>query len=62
MMYSVARYAIRKAGGTQCIGLATSDKPEGPFQPQGDKPLICQVDQGGSIDPATFRDNDGNST
>lgn len=59
VMYHVARYAINKAGGTQCIGAATSETPEGPFQPVGDKPMICQVDAGGSIDPATFVDDDG---
>ncbi len=59
VMYHVARFAIGQGGGTQCIGLATSPKPEGPFQPQGDKPLVCQVSEGGSIDPATFVDDDG---
>ena len=46
-------------GGLQCIGLATAAKPEGPFQPQGDGPLVCQTEEGGSIDPATFIDDDG---
>jgi beta-xylosidase len=58
LMYFVARFAIDK-GGTQCIGAATSDQPEGPFTPVGDAPLICQVKQGGSIDPASFMDTDG---
>ncbi|MBX3062721.1 MAG: family 43 glycosylhydrolase [Anaerolineae bacterium] len=57
LMYFVARFAIDK-GGTQCIGVATSDQPEGPYQTVGD-PLVCQVSQGGSIDPATFVDSDG---
>lgn len=59
VMYHVARFKIGEGGGTQCIGLATSDKPEGPFAPQDDKPLVCQVGGGGSIDPATFVDDDG---
>lgn len=42
----------------QCIGVATSDTPEGPFEPD-DKPFICQLDQGGSIDAATLEDEDG---
>jgi arabinan endo-1,5-alpha-L-arabinosidase len=58
LMYFVARYGVGK-GGTQCIGTATSDTPEGPFQPAGDAPLICQVKEGGSIDPASFVDTDG---
>jgi beta-xylosidase len=55
-MYFTARDA---ASDKQCIGAATSDKPEGPFQFAGDKPLICQLDQGGSIDPTAFMDEDG---
>lgn len=54
VMYHVARYQ-----GVQCIGVATSDTPEGPFEPQGDGPLICQTEQGGSIDAASFVDDDG---
>jgi beta-xylosidase len=55
VMYFTARDA---ASDKQCIGAATSDKPEGPFQFAGDVPLICQIDQGGSIDPAAFVDED----
>jgi arabinan endo-1,5-alpha-L-arabinosidase len=58
LMYFVARYRIGE-GGTQCIGAAVSDSPEGPFEPVGDEPFICQVDEGGSIDPATYIDTDG---
>jgi beta-xylosidase len=58
LMYFVARFAIGK-GGTQCIGAATSEVPEGPFQPVSDAPFICQVKEGGSIDPASFVDADG---
>ncbi len=54
IMYHVARYE-----GKQCIATATSDSPEGPFEPVGEGPLICQTEQGGSIDPATFTDDDG---
>jgi beta-xylosidase len=43
----------------QCIGVARSAKPEGPFTPVGDKPLICPADEGGAIDPASFVDSDG---
>jgi beta-xylosidase len=56
VMYFTAR---DDASNKQCIGVATSDTPEGPFQFAGDKPLVCQVDQGGSIDPASFADDDG---
>jgi beta-xylosidase len=58
LMYYTTRLAIKK-GGTQCIGLAIAKRPEGPFEPQGDKPFVCQQNLGGSIDPATFVDDDG---
>ena len=58
-MYFTARLPTGASGGVQCIGVATSPKPEGPFQPAGDRPLICQGSEGGSIDPATFVDDDG---
>ena len=55
----------------QAIGVAVSDRPAGPFHPAGDGPLVCQIGEGGSIDPSTFVDrtgtrylvwkNDGNS-
>jgi arabinan endo-1,5-alpha-L-arabinosidase len=58
LMYFTARFAIED-GGSQCIGVATSDNPEGPFLPVGDEPIVCQINLGGSIDPASFVDNDG---
>lgn len=55
VMYYTARAAT---GNRQCISVATSDKPEGPFSDTNDHPLICQLDEGGSIDPAPLRDGD----
>lgn len=54
VLYHVARYL-----GVQCIGVAVSPSPEGPFEPVSEAPLVCQTAQGGSIDPATFVDDDG---
>lgn len=56
VMYMTARDT---ASNKQCIGVATSDKPEGPFQSASDTPLICQLDEGGSIDASAFVDDDG---
>jgi hypothetical protein len=43
--------------GKQCISLATSSGPNGPFVDQSTTgPLICQVANGGSIDPNPYRD------
>jgi beta-xylosidase len=47
-----------KASNRQCLGVALSDTPEGPFQDPNDKPFICQVEEGGSIDASPFRDGD----
>ena len=58
LMYFTARFAIGE-GGTQCIGAAMSKSPEGPFEPVGEEPFICQVNLGGSIDPSSFVDHDG---
>lgn len=66
VMYYVAR---DKASNKQCVGVATSEKPEGKFKDTNDKAFVCQADQGGTIDPDVFKDgeklylyfkNDGN--
>jgi len=71
VMYFTARFAIG-FDGTQCIGLASSGDPAGPFTSSNREPFICQTDEGGSIDPSMFLDaggkryvlwkNDGNSS
>jgi arabinan endo-1,5-alpha-L-arabinosidase len=54
----VLYYAARDlASQRQCIGVATSSSPNGPFVPVGTTPLVCPVAQGGAIDPATYREN-----
>lgn len=45
--------------GSQCITLAVSAGPEGPFVDSSAKPLVCQADLGGSIDATPFMDADG---
>ena len=45
---------------TQCIGSAFSSSPSGPFTARP-TPFICQVDQGGDIDPRVFVDTDGSA-
>jgi beta-xylosidase len=56
LLYYTAR---AEAPDLQCIGVATSDHPEGIFRPQRDGPLVCQTEYGGSIDASPFRDADG---
>jgi beta-xylosidase len=52
VLYFAAAHA---ASGRQCIGVAVSTRPEGPFLP-ADEPLVCQLELGGSIDPEPFID------
>ena len=51
--------AHHRARDQQCIGAAVSRDPRGPFVAQGDGPLVCQHDLGGTIDANPFRDADG---
>lgn len=55
LLYYTAR---DKASDKQCVGVAVSDKPEGKFKDSNDKPLVCQADEGGTIDASPFRDGD----
>jgi hypothetical protein len=56
-----------RSPGEQCIGVATSQTPEGPYQDTSPYPAVCQDDSyssptvggnyGGSIDPDIFTDS-----
>ncbi len=48
-------YAAHKKGGNLCLGIASADKPEGPYTDHG--PLMCQ--EVGSIDAFPMRDENG---
>lgn len=43
----------------QCLGVAVSTSPRGPFVDRSAEPMVCQFDLGGSIDANPFRDTDG---
>ena len=43
----------------QCVGVAEASNPKGPFVDSRSKPLVCQLELGGSIDADAFRDKDG---
>ncbi|HUQ77639.1 MAG TPA: glycoside hydrolase family 43 protein [Patescibacteria group bacterium] len=47
------------SSGSQCITLALSTSPEGPFVDSSAEPLVCQAELGGSIDATAFVDVDG---
>ncbi|MEE9414067.1 MAG: glycoside hydrolase family 43 protein [Acidimicrobiales bacterium] len=47
------------ATNRQCIGVATSSEPQGPYVSSARRPLVCQASLGGSIDPSPFVDSSG---
>lgn len=50
---------IDRASQRQCISVATSASPTGPFVDTSTAPLVCDFEQGGSIDPEPVVDADG---
>ena len=47
-------------GNIQSIGLAIADSPGGPYVDSSGQPLVCETDDGGSIDAHPFTAPDGN--
>lgn len=59
----VLYYTVREAAsGLQCISRAAAPGPTGPFLDDSQGPLVCQRDQGGSIDPSPLVGPDGQVT
>jgi beta-xylosidase len=56
MLYYTAR---DKESNRQCVGVAVATAPEGKFKDPNERPLVCQVAEGGTIDASPFRDTDG---
>jgi beta-xylosidase len=53
-------YSVREtSAGRQCLSVAASATPGGPFTDTSVAPLTCQTGVGGSIDPAPFTAPDG---
>jgi hypothetical protein len=48
--YALYYTARARDGDVQCIGVATSDRPTGPYVDDRSDPLVCQLFLGGSID------------
>jgi len=55
LYYSATSVATRR----QCVGRAVAATPGGPFRDPYPQPLLCQAQDGGSIDASPFRDRDG---
>jgi len=49
----------QKSSGRQCVSVAASSNPAGPFVDSSAGPLVCQLTLGGSIDPYAFTDPSG---
>ena len=43
----------------QCVSVATATAPEGPYTDDSSEPMLCEVDEGGSIDTTPFVTSDG---
>ncbi len=56
VLYFTAR---ERRSDLQCVGVAQSVDPRGPFVADDAGPLVCQREEGGSIDPSAFTDSDG---
>jgi beta-xylosidase len=57
--YHLYYTANHRAQDKQCLGVAVSASPRGPFVDRSAEPMVCQFDLGGSIDAHPFRDQDG---
>lgn len=56
VLYFTAR---ERKSDLQCVGVAHSADPRGPFVGDDAAPLVCQREEGGTIDPSAFTDADG---
>lgn len=45
----------------QCLSVAEAANPEGPYTDSSTKPLLCEIDEGGSIDASPFLASDGSA-
>ena len=59
--HHVLYYAVQeRASGHFCVSAATSTSgPQGPFFDESTRPLVCQHERGGTIDPSVFTERDG---
>jgi hypothetical protein len=56
----VLYYAVEDAAtGQECVSEAVSSEPQGPYVDSSTAPLVCQVPDGGSLDPSPFVGADG---
>ena len=59
MYYTARSLNSSPYGGRQCVGIATSASPGGPFVDHATAPVLCNVAAGGTIDPSPYVADDG---
>ena len=59
MYYTAKSKASSSFGGKQCIGIAASATPGGPFVDSSTAPAVCNVAQNGTIDASPYVAGDG---
>jgi len=57
LMYYTTEVASGTYAGKQCLGVAYSSTPAGPYVDSSTSPYLCS--DGGAIDPSIFRDTNG---
>jgi beta-xylosidase len=56
LLYYSADFAATKE---QCLSVAVATQPQGPYIDSTTRPIDCQLDRGGSLDPSPFVDANG---
>jgi hypothetical protein len=59
MYYTASAIASSPWRGRQCVGIATSASPRGPFVDHSGEPAVCNVAAGGTIDASPYVATDG---
>lgn len=59
MYYTAKSRDSSPYGGKECVGIATSASPGGPFVDHAAAPVLCNVAAGGTIDASPFVASDG---
>jgi hypothetical protein len=63
VMYYTARSRTSSSfAGKECVGIATSASPGGPFVDPSSAPKLCNTAAGGTIDPSVYVAGDGSLT
>jgi beta-xylosidase len=56
----VLYYAVEDGvSGQECVSVAVSSQPQGPYLDSSSAPLVCQTQDGGSLDPSPYIGADG---